>query len=134
MEGRTCGFSIANWEGEVAREGVVGGVFLVGESGSDSGSGSGVSSLGFLSKVNPERREGFCERVRGVVKKREDRGAVGGSSLGSRVDRGGVDGGFEVSSEVGVKKVGSGEERCGVVCFRFMVDGEIAVQGCTAGD
>ena len=69
-----------------------------------------------------------------MVKNREDLGAVGGSSLGSRVDRGGVEGGFEVSSEVGVKKVGSGEERRGVVCFRFVVDGKFAVQECTAGD
>ena len=69
-----------------------------------------------------------------MVKNLDDQGAVGGSSLGSRVDRGGVEGGFEVSSEVGVKKVGSGEERRGVVCFRFVVDGKVAVQECTAGD
>ena len=68
------------------------------------------------------------------MKNREDLGAVGGSSLGSRVDRGGVEGGFDVSSEVGVKKVGSGEERRGVVCLRFVVDGRVAVQECTAGD
>ena len=56
MDGRTCGFSIAKLEGEVAREGVVGGVLRGGSSNSGSGSGSG---LGFLSKVNPGRREGF---------------------------------------------------------------------------
>ena len=68
-----------------------------------------------------------------MVKNLDDLGAVGSSSLGSRVDRGGVEGGFDVSSEVGVKNVGSGKERCGVVCFRFVVGERVAVQECTAG-
>ena len=55
------------------------------------------------------------------MKNLEDRGAVGGSSENSRVERGGVEGGFEVSSEVGVKNVGSGDERRGVVSFRLAV-------------